>query len=185
MILLIDNYDSFTYNLYQLIGSLGSITQVHRNDKITISDIKQYSPEKIIISPGPKTPDKAGICNQVIREYYQKIPILGICLGHQCLGTVFGAGIIRAQRQIHGKSSNIFHNESGIFKNIPSPFQAARYHSLVIDKIPEDFILTARDKNDEIMAIQHRQLPLFGVQFHPESFMTSFGSQLMTNFLNV
>lgn len=185
MILLIDNYDSFTYNLYQLIESLGAKTQVHRNDQITIDDIKRYNPEKIIISPGPKTPKNAGICKQVIKEYYQETPILGVCLGHQCLGAVFGVNVIRAQRQIHGQSSNIFHSKSGIFENIPSPFLAARYHSLVIDKVPEDFILTARDKNDEIMAIQHRQLPLFGVQFHPESFMTSFGSQLMTNFLNV
>jgi anthranilate synthase/aminodeoxychorismate synthase-like glutamine amidotransferase len=185
MILLIDNYDSFTYNLYQLIESLGGKTQVYRNDQISISDIKRYNPEKIIISPGPKAPKNAGICEGVIREYYQKIPILGVCLGHQCLGTVFGANVIRAQRQIHGQSSNIFHGGFGIFENIPTPFQAARYHSLVIDKVPEDFILTASDKNNEIMAIQHRQLPLFGVQFHPESFMTSFGSQLMTNFLNV
>ncbi|MBT4287971.1 MAG: aminodeoxychorismate/anthranilate synthase component II [Deltaproteobacteria bacterium] len=185
MILLIDNYDSFTYNLYQLIESLGGKTQVYQNDQITISEIKIIKPKKIIISPGPKTPEDSGICKQLIREFYQEIPILGVCLGHQCLGSVFGANVIRAKRQIHGKSSHIFHKNLGIFKNIPTPFQAARYHSLVIDHLPKDFVLTAQDKNDEIMAIQHNKLPLFGVQFHPESFMTSHGPQLVANFLNV
>lgn len=185
MILLIDNYDSFTYNLYQLVESVGGKTQVFKNNQISIDEIQDLQPEKIIISPGPKTPEDSGICNEVIQAFYDKIPILGVCLGHQCLGAVFGTTTIRAKRQIHGKSTRIFHDEKGIFEDVPTPFQAARYHSLVISHLPKDFEISAWDKNNEIMAIQHHILPLYGVQFHPESFMTDFGSKLLQNFLNV
>ncbi|MBL51295.1 MAG: anthranilate/aminodeoxychorismate synthase component II [Candidatus Marinimicrobia bacterium] len=183
MILLIDNYDSFTYNLAQLIESFGETVQVIQND--TNINLDEFLPEKIIISPGPGTPSESGISKQIIQEYMNKQPILGVCLGHQCIGEVFGSTVKSSQRILHGKASLIHHMNSGIFKGIPSPFQAARYHSLSLDSVPENFFKTAWTNDHEIMGIQHEALPLFGVQFHPESFLTPMGPKILENFLNV
>jgi len=184
MIILIDNYDSFTYNLYQLIESLGFQVKVYSNDKIDPDGIAKLSPERIVISPGPKTPLEAGVSCDIIRRFYKSIPILGVCLGHQCIGSVFGSTIIPAKHMIHGRATPIFHNNHELFKGISSPFSGARYHSLVIDQVPDQFEQIAWDDNDDIMGIAHRTLPVFGVQFHPESFMTRHGAQLLINFLN-
>jgi anthranilate synthase component 2 len=184
MILLINNYDSFTYNLYQQLESLGAKTKVVAHDKITIKEIRNLKPSKIVISPGPKRPEDSGICISVIKSFSKTIPILGVCLGHECIGEVFGAKVIHAKKILHGKTSKVYHNNKGIFKGIKNPFEAARYHSLVIDRAPEDFTLTARDRNNEIMAISHKKYPLHGIQFHPESFMTREGDKLIRNFLN-
>jgi anthranilate synthase component 2 len=183
MILIIDNYDSFTYNLYQQIESLGEKTIIFKHDKITIKEIEKLSPQKIIISPGPKRPEDSGISMEVIKKFYKKIPILGVCLGHQCIGELFGSKIIHAKKILHGKISKIFHSKDILFKNIKTPFNAARYHSLAIDKVPKNFYLTAWTSDKEIMAIKHKKYPLFGIQFHPESFMTEKGNTLMKNFL--
>ncbi len=183
MILLIDNYDSFTYNLYQLIGSLGFDVLVKRHDEITIEEIRVLSPSKIVISPGPKRPEDAGISMDVIKNFYQTIPILGVCLGHQCIGKLFGVRVIHAKEVMHGKTSLITHDGKGIFENVKNPLVVARYHSLAIEKVPDGFDVRARAKDDEIMAIQHKEYPLHGIQFHPESFMTEDGEQLMKNFL--
>ncbi|MFH1284388.1 MAG: aminodeoxychorismate/anthranilate synthase component II [Candidatus Peregrinibacteria bacterium] len=183
MILIIDNYDSFTYNLYQQIESLGCRTKVFEHDKVAIDGISKLKPSKIIISPGPGRPENAGISMQVVQKFYSQIPILGVCLGHQCIGQIFGSRVIHAKEIRHGKTSKIYHNADTLFKNLRSPFTAARYHSLVIDKVPKDFTLTAWDEIDEIMAIRHNKYPLFGIQFHPESFMTKEGNKLMKNFL--
>lgn len=185
MILIIDNYDSFTYNLVQQVESLGVETMVVANDGITIDEISVLKPEKIIISPGPRTPDYSGICQQVIQEFHKEIPILGVCLGHQCLGQVFGSKIVSAKEIRHGKTSLVSHNGKGLFSNIPNPFIAARYHSLVIDRVPDEFELSAWTDDQEIMAIQHKTYPVFGIQFHPESFMTPDGALLLQNFLHV
>ncbi|MDP2642634.1 MAG: aminodeoxychorismate/anthranilate synthase component II [Candidatus Peregrinibacteria bacterium] len=184
MILLIDNYDSFTYNLYQLIESLGEETKVVKNDEITINEIKKIKPSKIVISPGPGSPKDSGISKQVIETFYKEIPILGVCLGHQCIGEIFGSKVVHAKKLMHGKTSKIYHDKKYIFKNLKNPFTGARYHSLIINKIPKDFLLTAWTKEKEIMGIKHEKYKLFGVQFHPESFMTEEGEKIMKNFLN-
>lgn len=184
MILLIDNYDSFTYNLYQLIESLGFETKVYLNDKITLSEIKEINPDKIIISPGARTPQYAGICVDLIKKFYDNIPILGICLGLQCLGVAFGVGIKQSKKLMYGKTDLIIHDSSKLFAGVKNPLKAARYNSLVLNSIPADFEITAWDKANDIMAMQHKHYPLFGVQFHPESFMTKAGNKLIGNFLN-
>lgn len=183
MILLIDNYDSFTYNLYQQIAGLGEKVLVKEHDRITIKEIEQLKPKKIVISPGPKRPEDSGISNEVIRKFHQTIPILGVCLGHECIGQIFGAKVIHASQILHGKTSEIFHQEKALFEGLSQPFSAARYHSLILDKVPKNFTLTAWTRDNEIMAIQHDKYPLYGVQFHPESFLTEEGNKLMHNFL--
>ena len=184
MILIIDNYDSFTYNLYQQIARLSGVdVQVFQHDKITIDEIKLLNPTHIVISPGPKSPSDSGISMSVIKEFYKFIPILGVCLGHQCIGEVFGSQTIEAPVIIHGKTDKIHHNGQGLFRNVSNPFIAARYNSLVIDSLPDNFIKTAWSNDGTIMAIQHEDYPLFGVQFHPESFMTVDGDLLMMEFL--
>ena len=191
MILVIDNYDSFVYNLVQYLGELGANLEVYRNDKITIREVKKLKPEKIVISPGPGRPENAGISCELTKTFASKIPILGVCLGHQALGYTFGGEIIGARELMHGKTSMIYHNCEGILKNIPSPFEATRYHSLVVEKksLPDCFKITAWTKEgkgiDEIMAIQHREYPSFGVQFHPESILTEAGKYILKNFLNI
>jgi len=185
MILMIDNYDSFTYNLVQYLGVLGANIKVFRNDKITIKGIKKLKPEKIVISPGPGRPEDAGISCKVIREFAGKIPILGVCLGHQCLGYVYGGRIIGAKRLMHGKTSLIYHNRREIFKGIPNPFEATRYHSLLVDRksLPKCLEITAWTKEQEIMGLKHKEYPLWGVQFHPESILTKAGKDILNNFL--
>jgi anthranilate synthase component II len=186
MILLIDNYDSFTYNLYQYLGELGEEMVVKRNDELTISDIEELNPEAIVISPGPGRPENAGICVEVIQSYYERIPILGICLGHQAIGYSFGATITKAEKIMHGKVSKLQHLEKEIFRSLPQQIEVMRYHSLVIQKdtLPDDFEVLAKSiDDDEIMAIKHHKYPLYGMQFHPESVGTADGKQLLNNFL--
>ena len=190
MILMIDNYDSFTYNVVQYLAELKADVQVYRNDEITIAEIEQLAPEKIVISPGPCTPNEAGISIEVIKHFAAKIPILGICLGHQSIGQAFGADIVRAKQVMHGKTSLIYHNNSGVFKGLSNPFEATRYHSLVIDQssLPDCLELVAWTQDakgcvDEIMGVRHTELQLEGVQFHPESILTQQGHDLLQNFL--
>ncbi|EPF1259200.1 aminodeoxychorismate synthase component 2 [Klebsiella aerogenes] len=185
MILLIDNYDSFTWNLYQYFCELGAEVLVKRNDELTLAEIASLVPEKIVISPGPCTPDESGISLDVIRRYAGKTPLLGVCLGHQAIAQVFGAAIVRAAQVMHGKTSLIEHNGEGVFKGLNNPLTVTRYHSLVIDPptLPADFIVTARSASGEIMGIRHRQWDLEGVQFHPESILSEQGHQLLENFL--
>lgn len=185
MILLIDNYDSFTWNLYQYFCELGAEVLVKRNDELTLAEIESLAPEKIVISPGPCTPDESGISLDVIRRYAGKTPLLGVCLGHQAIAQVFGAAIVRAAQVMHGKTSLIEHNGEGVFKGLNNPLTVTRYHSLVIDPptLPADFIVTARSASGEIMGIRHRQWDLEGVQFHPESILSEQGHQLLENFL--
>ena len=185
MILLIDNYDSFTWNLYQHFCELGAEVLVKRNDELTLAGIASLAPEKIVISPGPCTPDESGISLDVIRRYAGKTPLLGVCLGHQAIAQVFGAAIVRAAQVMHGKTSLIEHNGEGVFKGLNNPLTVTRYHSLVIDPptLPADFIVTARSASGEIMGIRHRQWDLEGVQFHPESILSEQGHQLLQNFL--
>jgi para-aminobenzoate synthetase component 2 len=187
MILMIDNYDSFTYNLVQYLSELGKKLEVFRNDKITLEDIKRLKPEKIVISPGPGWPKEAGISCDCIREFGKEIPILGVCLGHQCIGEVFGGKIVHAKRLMHGKTSLICHNKKTIFKGIDNPFEATRYHSLLVDKrtLPQELEIIAWTKQDEIMGLKHKILPVFGVQFHPESILTKSGKKLLKNFLEL
>ena len=185
MILIIDNYDSFTYNLVQQIERLSYATDTYYNDKISITKIKKLAPSKIIISPGPGRPKDCGICKKVVNKFYKTIPILGVCIGHQCIGEVFGAKVKPAKKIIHGNTSKIYHNKKGIFSQVPSPFKAARYHSLVLDKLPENFIQSARSDDGSIMAMQHTVYPLYGIQFHTESFMTKRGDTIIKNFLNL
>jgi len=188
MIFVIDNYDSFTYNLVQLLGKLGKKFVVYRNDKIDLEGIKRYKPTHILISPGPGRPQDSGITCLCIEYFYNKVPILGVCLGHQAIGFVFGAKIVRASRIFHGKTSLIFHDGKGLFKNVKNPFMGVRYHSLVIDKdtLSKDFLVCAWSKEDnQIMGIRHKTLPLFGVQFHPESILTEEGEKILRNFLKV
>ncbi|MFH1578416.1 MAG: aminodeoxychorismate/anthranilate synthase component II [Candidatus Omnitrophota bacterium] len=187
MILIIDNYDSFTYNLVQYLGELGEHLRVYRNDQISIREIKKLNPERIVISPGPGRPENAGISCRVIREFAGKIPILGVCLGHQCIGFVWGARIVQAEKLMHGKTSLIYHNRKGIFKNIPNPFEATRYHSLIVSKhnLPSVLEITARTKGKEVMGLKHKNLPVWGVQFHPESILTKAGKKILKNFLGV
>jgi len=185
MILMIDNYDSFTYNLVQYFGELGAVVRVIRNDKITLEGIKKARPEKIVISPGPGRPEDAGISCQVIKEFAGKIPILGVCLGHQAIGYVYGGRIVGAKRLMHGKTSRIFHDRKGIFLNIPSPFEATRYHSLIVERksLPSCLQVTAWTADKEIMGLKHKEYPVFGVQFHPESILTVAGKRILLNFL--
>ena len=187
MILMIDNYDSFTYNLVQYFGELGADLAIYRNDKISINQVNKLDPEKIIISPGPCTPNEAGISCQLIRDYAGRVPILGVCLGHQCIGQVFGGNIVRANRLMHGKTSPIYHKNREIFQGLPSPFDATRYHSLIIqnDSLPDCLELTAWTDEEEIMGIEHKEMSIYGVQFHPESILTIEGKKLLGNFLSV
>ncbi|MFA5114453.1 MAG: aminodeoxychorismate/anthranilate synthase component II [Candidatus Omnitrophota bacterium] len=188
MILMIDNYDSFTYNLVQYLAMLGEKVEVFRNDKISIDRIKRLSPARIVISPGPGRPEDAGISCDLIREFQKTIPILGVCLGHQCIGQVYGGRIIPAKRLMHGKASRIYHNGRGIFRSIENPFLATRYHSLAIERksLPGCLEVTAWTKEDsEIMGVKHRQHSLWGVQFHPESILTKSGFEILRNFLTL
>ena len=186
MILMIDNYDSFTYNLVQYFNQLGQEVEVHRNDLISLDEIEKKSPEYVVISPGPGTPKESGISVDLIKRFKAKLPILGVCLGHQCLGAAFGANIIRANEIMHGKLSEIIHDGSGLFKGLESPFKATRYHSLIIEEntLGKEFHISAWTENKTIMAIQHEKLPLFGLQFHPESIATEQGMEILKNFLN-
>jgi len=187
MILMIDNYDSFTYNLVQYLGELGQVVKVFRNDALTIKDIQKLNPEKIVISPGPGRPEDAGISCEVIRQFCGKIPILGVCLGHQAIGYVFGGKIVGAKKLMHGKTSKIYHNKKDIFKGIPNPFLATRYHSLLIERksLPDCLEITANTHENEIMGIKHKTYPLWGVQFHPESILTKSGKQILDNFIKI
>ncbi len=187
MLLMIDNYDSFTYNLVQYLGELGQDIKVFRNDKITIKKIEKMNPERIVISPGPCTPKEAGISIKVVQHFAGKIPLLGVCLGHQSIGAAFGAKIVNAPRLMHGKTSMIHHDGKTIFKGLPNPFEATRYHSLIIKKetLSDDFIITARTSRGEIMGIRHKKLLVEGVQFHPESILTKAGMPLLGNFLKL
>lgn len=186
MILLIDNYDSFTYNLFHYLGELGAEVRVYRNDKITVREIAELEPEKIVISPGPCTPKEAGISCDVIRRFGEKTPILGVCLGHQCIGAAFGGEIIRAPTIMHGKMSDILHDSRTIFQALKSPFSAMRYHSLVIDpdRLPPELSVSARTSDNVIMGVRHQSRPIEGVQFHPESILTEDGKKLLKNFLD-
>jgi anthranilate synthase/aminodeoxychorismate synthase-like glutamine amidotransferase len=184
---MIDNYDSFTYNLVQYLGELGEDLQVFRNDKISPEQVEAMRPGRIVISPGPGTPLEAGVSNEIIRRLAGKAPILGVCLGHQCIGHVFGASIVRADRLMHGKTSMIHHDGKTIFSGLPDPFEATRYHSLIIkpDTLPDCLEVTARTEQGEIMGVRHRQQVIEGVQFHPESILTRVGKDLLRNFLNL
>ncbi|MEO8206518.1 MAG: aminodeoxychorismate/anthranilate synthase component II [Chthoniobacterales bacterium] len=187
MILIIDNYDSFTYNLVQYFGELGAKLVIRRNDQITLDEVAKLQPEKICISPGPCTPNEAGISNEMIREFAGQIPILGVCLGHQCIGQVFGGEVIRAPRLMHGKTSPINHHGEGVFRGLPSPFIATRYHSLLVrrESLPDCLKITAETDEGEIMGLQHESLAVYGVQFHPESILTESGKALLENFLEM
>jgi len=187
MILLIDNYDSFVYNLYQYVGEFGKKVMVYRNNQITIEKIKKLNPEKIIISPGPGRPENSGISCEVIEKFSGKIPILGVCLGHQCIGYVFGGRIVGAKKLMHGKTSLIYHSGKNIYNGLKNPFIATRYHSLVIEKksIPSVLKVEAKSEDGEIMGIKHKKYKVYGVQFHPESILTESGKKLIKNFLNI
>ncbi|HRR95109.1 MAG TPA: aminodeoxychorismate/anthranilate synthase component II [Candidatus Ratteibacteria bacterium] len=187
MVLLIDNYDSFVYNLYQYIGELGEKIVVYRNDKIKIEEIKKIAPSRIIISPGPGRPENAGVSCEIIEKFAGQIPILGVCLGHQCIGYVFGGKIIGAKKLMHGKTSQIYHKGKNIYKNLKNPFQATRYHSLIIEKksIPSVLEIDAWSEDEEIMGIRHKNYKIYGVQFHPESILTEEGKKLIKNFLDI
>ena len=184
MILVIDNYDSFTYNLVQYLGELGAEMTVRRNDEITIDEIRALAPSHIVISPGPGTPDDGGVSLDIIREFYQDTPILGVCLGHQCIGAAFGGDVDRASRLMHGKTSAVYHYSTDIFEGVPSPFEAMRYHSLLVhEPLPDCLKATAFTTEGEVMALQHKSAPLIGVQFHPESILTEHGKVILKNFL--
>ncbi len=191
MLVMIDNYDSFTYNVVQYLGELGADVQVFRNDEITVDEIAKLNPERLVISPGPCTPNEAGISIEAIKAFGGKIPLLGICLGHQSIGQAFGGEIVRAGKVMHGKTSMVHHNNSGVFSGLSNPFEATRYHSLVIrpDSLPDCLEVTAWTENDdgsmeEIMGVRHKELNIEGVQFHPESILTQQGHDLLANFLN-
>jgi anthranilate synthase/aminodeoxychorismate synthase-like glutamine amidotransferase len=185
MLLVIDNYDSFTYNLVQYFGELGAELVVKRNDEIALDEIRAMKPERIVISPGPCTPNEAGISCDVIRTFGELTPILGVCLGHQCMGQVFGGDVVRAGRLMHGKTSPIIHNGEGVFRGLPNPFEATRYHSLLVKRetFPDCLEITAETAEREIMGLRHRTQPVYGVQFHPESILTTEGKRLLKNFL--
>ncbi len=185
MILMIDNYDSFTYNLVQYLGEMGQQLRVFRNDKITIEEIEALKPDRIVVSPGPCTPNEAGISVAAIRHFAGKVPILGVCLGHQSIGQAFGGEIVRAARLMHGKTSLVHHDGEGVFAGMPNPFEATRYHSLVIrrETIPDCLQITAETDQREIMGVRHKDYPIEGVQFHPESILTESGKQLLANFV--
>jgi anthranilate synthase/aminodeoxychorismate synthase-like glutamine amidotransferase len=187
MILLLDNYDSFTYNLAQYLGELGCQVEVHRNDKISVEEIARRKPERIVISPGPCTPEEAGISIELIRRLGGKFPILGVCLGHQALGAAYGGKVVRARKLFHGKTSEIHHDNKGVFHRLPEPFTATRYHSLVVEKksLPRELTISAETSDGTIMGLRHRRHKLEGVQFHPESVLTEAGKQLLSNFLSL
>ncbi len=187
MMLVIDNYDSFTYNLVQYFGELGAELQVRRNDQVTIEEVGKLRPDRICISPGPGTPDSSGISKDIVRIFGPKIPVLGVCLGHQCIGQVFGGEVVRAERLMHGKTSPIIHEGDGVFAELPNPFEATRYHSLIVrrESLPDVLQIVAETAEGEIMGLRHREYPIHGVQFHPESVMTLEGRKLLGNFLNM
>ncbi|OGR24984.1 MAG: anthranilate/aminodeoxychorismate synthase component II [Desulfuromonadales bacterium GWD2_54_10] len=187
MLLMIDNYDSFTYNIVQYFGQLGEDVHVHRNDRITLDEIEALQPERLVISPGPCSPEEAGISVAAIKHFAGRIPILGVCLGHQSIGTAFGGNVVRSISLMHGKTSPIHHDGKELFSNLPNPFQATRYHSLVVDRptLPECLEVTAWVENAEIMGMRHKDLPIWGVQFHPESILTECGMDLLKNFLEI
>jgi anthranilate synthase/aminodeoxychorismate synthase-like glutamine amidotransferase len=185
MILVVDNYDSFTYNLVQYLGELGAVVDVHRNDAIDVAGIAGLAPEGILISPGPGTPDEAGVTLAAVRELGARIPVLGVCLGHQAIGQAFGGSVVRAPRLMHGRTSPIEHGGTGVFAGLPSPFRATRYHSLIVarEDLPAELEITAWTAEGEIMGLRHRTLPIEGVQFHPESFLTEHGHAMLRSFL--
>ena len=187
MILMVDNYDSFTYNLVQYLSELGERLVVKRNDQITLAGIRRLAPASIVISPGPGRPSDAGISNALIKTFAGTIPILGVCLGHQCIGEVFGGEVVRAARLMHGKTSRIYHTKRRLFAGLPDPFDATRYHSLIVKRetLPASLAVTAWTKEREIMGLEHRRLPVYGVQFHPESILTAVGKDLLKNFLKL
>jgi anthranilate synthase component 2 len=187
MILVIDNYDSFTYNLVQYLGELGATMQVARNDALTVEEVEALEPEGIVISPGPGDPDDAGISLALIRRFHARVPILGVCLGHQAIGQAFGGTVARAPRQMHGKTSTITHDGRGVFRSLPQGFEATRYHSLVVleSDLPAELEISARAEDGQIMGLRHRRYPVEGVQFHPESILTSQGKALLGNFLEL
>jgi anthranilate synthase/aminodeoxychorismate synthase-like glutamine amidotransferase len=187
MLLVIDNYDSFTYNLVQYFGELGADPQVKRNDAITPDEVEKMKPQKIVISPGPGRPEEAGISMELIRKFGEKIPILGVCLGHQCMGEVYGGKVVRAGRLMHGKTSPIQHDGKGVFQGLPNPFEATRYHSLIVEKnsVPSCLEVCAETAEGEIMGLRHREYPVHGVQFHPESILSKEGKDLLANFLKI
>ena len=185
MLLLLDNYDSFTYNLYQYLSELGAEVQVHRNDKISLDEIEALHPDHIVVSPGPCTPNEAGLSCQVIETFGSRIPTLGVCLGHQAIGQVYGGHVIRAPEPMHGKTSPMYHFDQGVFRGLPHPFEANRYHSLIVERstLPDMLEITAETDDGLIMGLRHRTYPVEGVQFHPESIMTPVGKDLLRNFL--
>jgi len=184
MILVIDNYDSFTYNLVQYLGELGATIKVVRNDRITLDEINELNPKRIVVSPGPGEPEDGGISNDVIRKFGSRIPILGVCLGHQCIGHVYGGNVTRAPRLMHGKTSPVYHGNDGLFNGVPSPFQATRYHSLIVEEpLPECLQIIAFTSEGEVMGVRHKEYPVAGVQFHPESILTEHGKRILLNFL--
>lgn len=185
MLVVIDNYDSFTYNLVQYFGEFGVEVSVFRNDAITLAELAALNPHQIVISPGPGEPADAGISKTIIAQLGNRIPILGVCLGHQCIGEVFGGKVVRAAQLMHGKTSLIYHNGDFLFRDVPNPFVATRYHSLIVEDLPECLIATAFTEKGEVMALRHRQLPIFGVQFHPESILTESGKIILKNFLKI
>ena len=187
MILMVDNYDSFTYNLVQYLSELGEQLVVKRNDQIAVQQIARLKPSSIVISPGPGRPSDAGISNDLIKTFAGHIPILGVCLGHQCIGEVFGGDVVRARRPMHGKTSKIYHTKTALFRGLPSPFEATRYHSLIVKRetLPDALTVTAWTQDKEIMGLQHRRFPVYGVQFHPESILTSVGKDILRNFLKL
>jgi anthranilate synthase/aminodeoxychorismate synthase-like glutamine amidotransferase len=186
-VIIIDNYDSFTFNLYQVVAKLGAKVSVFRNDTVTLIDLKGEGPSHIVISPGPKGPSETGISNDCIAFFCGRIPILGVCLGHQCIAHTFGGNVVKARRLMHGKTSLVFHDGNTIFKGIPSPFVAGRYHSLIVQKkeLPKVLEVSACSEHGEIMAIRHREFQIEGVQFHPESFLTTLGEKILANFLRM
>ena len=187
MLLVIDNYDSFTYNLVQYFGELGADPQVKRNDAITPDEVEKMKPQKIVISPGPGRPEEAGISMELIRKFGGKVPILGVCLGHQCMGEVYGGKVVRAGRLMHGKTSPIQHDGKGVFQGLPNPFEATRYHSLIVEEnsVPSCLEVCAETAEGEIMGLRHREYPVHGVQFHPESILSKEGKDLLANFLKI
>jgi len=185
MLVMIDNYDSFTYNLVQYFGELGAEIMVFRNDQVTVEEVEALAPDHIVVSPGPGDPDDGGVSNEIIRRLGQTTPVLGVCLGHQCIGHVYGGKVSRAPRLMHGKVSSVYHKERGIFTGMPSPFKATRYHSLIVEEpVPDCLEVTAFTRDGEIMALRHKEYPVIGLQFHPESILTEHGKRLLQNFLD-
>ena len=187
MLLVIDNYDSFTYNLVQYLGEMGVSLEVRRNDEITLAEVQSLKPERILVSPGPCSPKESGLSNDIIRSFGSSIPLLGVCLGHQCIGHTFGAQVVVNSRIMHGKTSPIYHDGQDLFQGMPNPFEATRYHSLVVDRstLSDQLVVTAETLEGEIMGLKHRELPIWGVQFHPESILTESGRQILKNFLTL